>query len=92
MPPVKSQGHKNRKHNNKEEITKSAQRELHFLAACVHAVLGRDLVSSILDHHSCRIRHKGSRCERAALAYDICLKCSENFARRGSGPVHNTEP
>ena len=84
MPPAQP-FRKKRKIYTKEDIVKSSRRELTFLAASTLATLGADLLGSLLVSHVCRNRAKGTRCSRVALTWSILLKCSENFARRGSG-------
>ena len=88
MPPAQP-FRKARKIYTKEDLVKSARRELTFLAAATLATLGADLLGSLLVSHVCRNRAKGTRCSRVALMWDILIRCSESFARRGSGFVEN---
>ena len=92
MPPVKFQGYRTRKNYTKEDIAAIVKEELLFLVSSAHAMLGRDLVSRILKKHSCGIRNRGSHCDRVALEYDICLRCSEIFAETGRRRIQLSDP
>ena len=92
MPPA-IERKKAKREYTKEDLAISVKKELNFLVASALATLGSDLIGRILASHSCRIRTRGSRCSRVALMWDILVRCSESFARRGSGIVkipHNS--
>ena len=88
MPPA-IQTKKAKREYTEEELASTVKKELNFLIASALATLGSDLIGRILARHTCRNRTLGSRCSRVALMWDILIRCSESFARRGSGFVEN---
>ena len=85
--PSASKPKKAKRFYKEEELAITVQKELNFLIASALAILGSDLIGRILVGHTCRTRTRGSRCSRVALTWDILTRCSESFARRGSGFV-----
>ena len=88
MPPA-IQTKKAKREYTEEDLASTVKKELNFLVASALATLGSDLIGRILARHTCRNRERGSRCSRVALMWDILIRCSESFARRGSGFVEN---